>query len=152
MKKIFLILPLALIMGCITGGAVVNSGDRVSIEYQASVLNHTFDKGSISFVVSEHSVIPGLESGVIGMKVGEEKNFTVPPQLAYGEYDDELLVMIGRDVFNESEPKLYDKVTFFGKTGMIVNVSDELVIVDLNHWLAGHELLFYVKVLTIEKI
>jgi len=141
------LLPL---FGCITGAAVT-TGDRVTIEYTATVLNHTFDKGATSFIVGKHEVIPGVEAGVIGMKIGEEKTFTVPPALAYGEYNESFLIRIDTRLFNGTRPHLYDKVTLFGRQGMVVNESDEAIIVDLNHWLAGQEITFHVKVLNIEK-
>lgn len=148
------VFAVVMLSGCITGGMVVNSGDKVSIDYVAYLtdLNHTFDKGTISFVVSEHTVIPGMEAGVIGMKAGEEKTFTVPPSLAYGEYDNNLLIPIQTAIFNGSLPNLYDKVTMFSRDGMVVNVSDDWVVVDLNHWLAGYNITFDVKMLTIEKV
>lgn len=151
-RGVLSLLPLVFVMGCITGGMVVNSGDRISIEYEAHVLNQSFDKGLITFIVSDHGVIPGIEAGVIGMGVGEEKTFTIPPALGYGEYDESLLVPISTSIFNDSVPNLYDKVALSGQEGMVVNVSDDWIIIDLNHWLAGQELVFDVKVLTIERL
>ena len=151
-KEIVSLLTIALFMGCITGGMVVNNGNKVLIEFTATVQNHTFDTGTISFIVGENSVLQGLEAGVISMKLGEEKTFTVPPSLAYGKYDESQVISFDRESFRNPEPELYDEVKANNKDGRIISISDESVIVDFNHPLAGHDIIFNVKIMTIEKI
>ncbi len=151
-KEVVSLLTIALFMGCITGGMVVNNGNKILIEFTVTVQNHTFDTGTISFIVGEHSVLPGLEVGVVGMKLGEEKTFTVPPSLAYGEYDESKIIGFDREIFRDPEPELNDEVKTSSGDGRIINISDELVFVDFNHLLVGQDIIFNVKIMTIEKI
>jgi peptidylprolyl isomerase len=41
-------------------------------------------------------VIPGLESGIMGMRVGETRTFTIAPEQAYGERDEDLCQQVER--------------------------------------------------------
>ena len=40
---------------------------------------------TLNFTLGEHTVIEGLEEGIIGMKQGEKKSFAVLPEKAYGQ-------------------------------------------------------------------
>ncbi|MEA3254255.1 MAG: FKBP-type peptidyl-prolyl cis-trans isomerase [Candidatus Altiarchaeota archaeon] len=85
-----------------SGGRVAVEGDLVKVDYVGSFLNGTvFDTSledaakdaevynelrpyePLAFVVGSGQVIPGFENAVLGMKVGEEKTVTIPPEEAY---------------------------------------------------------------------
>jgi peptidylprolyl isomerase len=77
-----------------TGGSAAavrtaQAGDNVSIYYAVYLSNGTLfqsDFGStpISFVIDGGEMITGVNNAVIGMKVGQIKNVTVPPAEGYG--------------------------------------------------------------------
>jgi FKBP-type peptidyl-prolyl cis-trans isomerase len=55
--------------------------------YSASAANNKgtqFDSGQFEFKLSSGSVIPGFDTGVNGMKVGEKKTVVIPASQAYG--------------------------------------------------------------------
>lgn len=85
MLYVFLVLICA---GCINSGGVA-AGDTVSVYYTLTVEGDVVDsnagKQPFTFIVGSGQVIPGFDIGVIGMKVGEEKTFTVSPKEGYGE-------------------------------------------------------------------
>ncbi len=72
-----------------TGNAAKN-GDRVSVHYKGTLENNekfdsSYDRGiPFSFVLGAGRVIEGWDLGVLGMKVGEKRKLTIPPELAYG--------------------------------------------------------------------
>ena len=61
--------------------------------YETSAADHKgkeFDSTSntghpFSFVVGTGTVIKGWDQGVLGMKVGEKRRLTMPPDLGYGD-------------------------------------------------------------------
>jgi FKBP-type peptidyl-prolyl cis-trans isomerase len=71
-------------------GASVDAGKTVSVQYHGWLTNgQTFDQNinpakPFSFVLGAHTVIPGWEQGVAGMKVGGERLLIVPPSVGYG--------------------------------------------------------------------
>lgn len=89
----------------------IKAGDTVTIDYilylNGSVYNTNIEKIAkdnnisenntkpISFKVGEGRVVKGLEEGVIGMKLGESKNLTVPPEKAF-QVDPTLIKTIPR--------------------------------------------------------
>jgi FKBP-type peptidyl-prolyl cis-trans isomerase len=72
-------------------GAVAASGKKVTVHYTGKLTNGTvFDSSEqrqvpFPFVLGQGQVIQGWEKGVEGMKVGERRKLTIPPQMAYGD-------------------------------------------------------------------
>jgi FKBP-type peptidyl-prolyl cis-trans isomerase len=79
-------------------GAVVGGGQIAVVQYtgwlyETGAADHKgkqFDSSrnagqAFKFPVGTGSVIKGWDQGVAGMKVGESRRLTIPPQLAYGD-------------------------------------------------------------------
>lgn len=71
-------------------GAEAKTGDVVTVDYAGTLLDGTkfdssIDRGTaFPFTIGVSSVIEGWQLGVVGMKVGEKRKLTIPPELAYG--------------------------------------------------------------------
>lgn len=71
-------------------GQEAKSGNTVTVNYVGTLQDGTkfdssIDRGQpFQFTLGQNSVIQGWELGVIGMKVGEKRRLTIPPELAYG--------------------------------------------------------------------
>lgn len=66
------------------------SGDVVEVDYvgkfeDGKVFDSSEDREPLKFQLGAGQVIPGFEKAVKGMKVGESKEVTVPPEEAYGK-------------------------------------------------------------------
>jgi FKBP-type peptidyl-prolyl cis-trans isomerase len=66
-------------------------GDTVTVNYTGTLEDGTkFDsslnpgRSPFQFTLGQNRVIQGWELGVIGMKVGEKRRLTIPPELGYG--------------------------------------------------------------------
>ena len=72
-------------------GEFAEVGKRVSVHYEGRLEDGTVFDGSrprgqaFSFTIGAGQVIQGWEQGVAGMKVGETRKLTIPPELGYGE-------------------------------------------------------------------
>ena len=72
-----------------TGGGA-KSGDKVTVNYVGTLqdgakFDSSIDRGRpFQFTLGQNSVIQGWELGVLGMKAGEKRKLTIPPELAYG--------------------------------------------------------------------
>lgn len=74
-------------------GAEAKSGDRVTVSYVGTLENgQKFDAsadhgGAFNFNLGAGEVIRGWDIGVAGMKIGEKRKLTIPPELGYGAND-----------------------------------------------------------------
>jgi len=72
-------------------GAEAAANDTVTVDYIGTLedgvkFDSSLDRGEpFSFVLGSGKVIQGWEQGIQGMKVGEKRKLTIPPELAYGE-------------------------------------------------------------------
>ena len=58
-----------------------------AIARSAGIWREDVEYGPLTFTLGRGEVIPGFEEAIMGMSVGEEKTFTVPPEKGYGRYD-----------------------------------------------------------------
>ena len=72
-------------------GVEAKSGDTVTVNYTGTLTDGTKFDSSLNpgrtpfqFTLGQNNVIQGWELGVVGMKLGEERKLTIPPELAYG--------------------------------------------------------------------
>jgi peptidylprolyl isomerase len=133
---------------------------QVEVEYTG-----TFDDGTVfdssegreplKFVIGFGQVIPGFETAVTGMKIGEEKSIRIEADDAYGKRNDKLI----QKVPTSSVPKtivLKEGATLAlrAPTGQVVpakimKFDDKEVTLDLNHPLADKALNFKLKLVSV---
>jgi FKBP-type peptidyl-prolyl cis-trans isomerase SlyD len=128
----------------------------VSIDYTLTVDGEIVDASEenepLEFLQGYQNIIPGLESQLVGMKVGESKEVLVNPRDGYGEVDPEAFVEVSKSEFPKGfEFKPGIDLQLQDQDGELVNaviasVSGNKVKLDLNHPLAGKQLLFRVTV------
>jgi peptidylprolyl isomerase len=110
----------------------------------------------LEFTVGEGQVIPGIEQAVEGMDVGEQKTVKVVAGDAFGQRDASLVSRIDlRTLPADFVPEKGMMVTLHLQSGEVIpatimEVTDSDIIVDLNHPLAGKNLQFDIKIVTVE--
>lgn len=138
----------------------VKPGDTVRLHYSGKLDDGTqFDtsegRDPLEFTVGSGQIIPGLDTAVTGMEVGEEKTVTVPPEQAYGDHDPARQQSVPREQIPDhipTDPGTRLQVqTPEGQTIAVVvaDVTEEAVTLDANHPLAGQNLTFDVKLVEI---
>lgn len=71
-------------------GTEARAGNRVTVHYVGTLTDGTkFDSSrdrdeGFTFKLGAGQVIKGWDQGVAGMKVGQVRKLTIPPELAYG--------------------------------------------------------------------
>jgi len=154
-KMIILIALLAISVYSLTSNGasrVIVTGDNVTVEYSAWTGHHSFKTSNITFIVGAEEVIKGLDNAVLGMRSGGVKNVTIPPAFAYGVYDDQQVYEIPNAFFENLSlpvPVPGAVVEIEGHVGRIILGTEDSVVFDLNHELAGKELNMTVRVLSI---
>lgn len=132
----------------------VEDNSYVAIDYILSldsgeVVDRSDPGAPFCFVIGFGQVIPGLERGLQGMEQGQSATITVAAADGYGERKDDLYRGIPRGHFPRDialEAGMVFQMT--GPQGIarfrVDSVSDEAIVADFNHPLAGERLHFQV--------
>ena len=116
------------------------------------IMESTDDGEPIEFIQGIGQIIPGLESALYEMKVGEKKTVVIEPEEGYGDYDPESLEIAKKEEFSEEIP--LDVGTFLDLrddednvlSAQIIEEDEDTVTLDFNHPLAGKTLTFEITV------
>jgi peptidylprolyl isomerase len=140
--------------------SIVEDGRTVMFHFTGTLPNgevfaSSLGESPMEVRIGAGQVIPGLESGIMGMRVGETRTFTIAPEQAYGERDEVLCQQVEKSRF--PEPESLEAGMLFrvsldedrSVTTTIREVGEEHVLLDLNHPLAGKELTFEVECMEI---
>jgi FKBP-type peptidyl-prolyl cis-trans isomerase 2 len=139
---------------------VVKDGTVVSLEYTLSgedgkAIESNKGKAPIKFTQGSHQIVPGLEKGVAGMKVGEEKRVKVTPEEGYGAVDPKGFQEFPKEKMPSEGLKVGSVLMAKGPQGQQIpvrvhEIKEKTVVLDLNHPMAGKTLVFDVKVLDVQ--
>ncbi|MFB6349006.1 FKBP-type peptidyl-prolyl cis-trans isomerase [Moraxella marmotae] len=123
---------------------------------QGEVLDQSRE-APLAYLHGHHNIIPGLESEMAGKKVGDKFTVTVAPENAYGEYVAEAVQEVPRANFqgvdNIEVGMQFQTQTQDGHVMLVSvkDVTDDVVVVDGNHPLAGVELTFDVEIVEVRE-
>lgn len=113
------------------------------------------DDGSFAYLHGADNIIQGLESALTGKTVGDKLNVKVQPAEGYGERNDEMVQVVGREMF-ESDAELEVGTQFHaeGPDGTpimitIAAIEGDDITIDGNHPLAGVNLNFDVSIVDV---
>ncbi|MAY36517.1 peptidylprolyl isomerase [Litorivivens sp.] len=115
-------------------------------------LDSSEGRDPLTYLHGHNGIIPGLENELAGKEAGESLKVVVQPADGYGEINPDLLQQVPREAFQgvESiEPGMqFQAQGEGGQAQMVVvrEVSEEAVLVDGNHPLAGQVLNFDVTI------
>lgn len=138
----------------------VKSGDTVRIHYTGTLSDgQTFDSSEgrepLEFTVGSGQIIPGLDAALPGMTVGDRKTVEVPADEAYGQPDPNARQAVPRgDIPDHIPLDLGTQLQVQTPQGQtlpvtVAEVTDEQVILDANHPLAGKDLTFAIELVKI---
>ena len=138
----------------------VESGKFVSVDYEGrldsgEVFDSSQNRQPLEVQMGGGQVIRGFEDALMGMGLREKKVFTLEPDEAYGQRDENQLHTFSRsEVPPEMKPQVGDMIGLHTPDGQqipatIAEADEEKIVVDLNHPLAGKSLTFEVEVIGI---
>ena len=136
------------------------SGDKVRIHYTGKLDDGTqFDSSEgrdpLEFDLGSGGVIPGFDSAVDGMAVGENKSVKIESEEAYGPRHEELIQDLPKsELPDDMELSVGLQLQAQNPEGqvmrfMITAVTGDIITVDGNHPLAGQALNFDIELVEI---
>lgn len=137
-------------------GRVVLLAYRI-VDSNGRVLDERTPEQPYEYIHGYAQIVPPVERAVQGRTAGFTAEVSVSPRDAYGDYDPGLVIDIPRANFPSNvEVKVGMKFNTTDPHGRqmavrVIETSDEEVTVDGNHPLAGLDLIFEVKILSVRE-
>jgi len=138
----------------------VQNGDVVRVHYTGKLVNgEQFDSSAnrepLEFTVGAGQMIKGFDAAMPGMTVGEKKTINIAPEDGYGPKSDEAIIEFPKENVPADmvlEPGM--TLTLSNQMGqpvpvIVVEVKDDVIVLDANHFLAGQELVFDIELVEI---
>ncbi|MDX1994125.1 MAG: peptidylprolyl isomerase [bacterium] len=135
----------------------IGPGLVVSLAYTLTVDGEEIETATpdepLDYLHGANNIVPGLERELVGKRVGERFTVTLPPEDAYGDYDEEDIEEIAREdipdadmiepgmviVLEDDDGNIFDAV--------VKDVTTNTVILDFNPPLAGKAVTYDVEVI-----
>lgn len=134
----------------------VGEGDERELMERATV------ELPLKFIFGTGMMIPAFEQNLDGLEEGDSFQFTIEPADAYGDYIEENVVDLPKDIFKVNG-KFDAEMIKEGNTvpmmdaegnhmnGSVLEVKEDIVVMDFNHPLAGETLHFTGKVIDVHE-
>lgn len=128
---------------------VIDVGKKVKMNFtmksNGTVLETTQGKQPFEFVFGQHTMIPGVQEALKGLKAGDKKELTLKPDKAFGEINPKAVIEFPKTQFPQKDVKpgmIFKTQTKEGMPmrGIVKKVKKDTIVLDFNHPLAGKEL------------
>jgi peptidylprolyl isomerase len=136
------------------------AGDVVKVHYTGKLTSgEQFDSSigrePLEFTIGAGQMIKGFDNAMPGMTVGEKKTINIAPEDAYGPKSEEAIIPFPKEnvpADMKLEPGM--QLTLSNQMGqpvpvIVVEVKEDVIILDANHFLAGQELIFDIELVEI---
>lgn len=113
----------------------------------------TADKPLV-FITGLRSMLPDFEANLQDLQDGQDFDFVIPAEKAYGVYDEAHVIDVPMSAFTDNEGKLDTDTVYLGATLQMLNedgqhlmavvreIAEDHIKMDFNHPLAGKDLHF----------
>lgn len=136
-------------------------GDTVKVHYtgklaDGNVFDSSVNREPLEFTIGAGNMIPGFEQAVQGMSVGEKKTAEIPSEQAYGEKREDMIISVPREnVPGDIQPEVGQQLAVQQQEGQqvpvtVTEVTEEKVVLDANHPLAGKDLVFEIELVEVK--
>ncbi|WDF54037.1 FKBP-type peptidyl-prolyl cis-trans isomerase [Mucilaginibacter sp. KACC 22063] len=120
-----------------------------------NLVEKTTEEQPLTFLYGAGQMLPRFEENLSTLSTGDNFDFKLAAGDAYGEYDDEAVANLPREMFQGADiPEIGSILPLQDNQGnrfqgQVVSVAEDSVIVDLNHPMAGQELHFTGTILNV---
>ena len=139
----------------------IGPGSEVLMHFSLSladgtVADSTTDDEPLRFVMGDGTLIEGLELVLYGLKKGDRQCLSIEPRDAFGFPDEDNIHTMPRSEFPDDMQLEVGMIIGFSTPsgeevpGAIQDIKDDEIVVDFNHPLAGHEVIFDVEILEVK--
>jgi FKBP-type peptidyl-prolyl cis-trans isomerase 2 len=131
-------------------------GTKVTMEFTVTlpdrtVVTTTDGREPLAYIHGRGQIVPGLEKALTGLKVGDKKHVELPPEQAYGAYDETMRLTVQKNRIPGDAKVgsvLQDKT---GQPIRVIELTENSAVLDRNHPLAGKTVTFDVRIIKLEE-
>ena len=136
----------------------IDIGTTVTLHFSLTlenghIVDSNFEASPATFTVGDGNLLPGFESPLMGLVDGDEHEFSIPPENAFGQHNPQNVQAVERNNFEDRELELGTMFSFQNGDGelpgVVIEVQENEGMVDFNHPLAGQIILFTVKIISV---
>ncbi|MGB1158059.1 MAG: FKBP-type peptidyl-prolyl cis-trans isomerase [Porticoccaceae bacterium] len=136
----------------------IDTGVQVTLHFSLAlengeIVDSNYDKKPATFTLGDGNLLPGFEQKLVGLRAGDQREFTLPPASAFGQRNPENIQQVDRSHFDQQELEPGAVFSFQNGDGelpgVITEVGTEQVTVDFNHPLSGHSIIFRVDIINL---
>ena len=140
----------------LTYDLTVDEGDEKELMERATA------EQPLTFMFGMGMMLEAFEKNIDGLKLGDKFSFTLTPEEAYGEYVEENVVELPKNIF-EVDGKFDNERIVEGETvpmmdssgnrlmGSVLEIKPDVVVMNFNHPLAGETLHFEGEVIDVHE-
>jgi len=120
-----------------------------------ALVESTTQEQPLTFLYGVGQMLPKFEENLSTLSTGDDYEFRLTADDAYGSYDEEAVANLPIDMFQGTEMPVIGSVLPLQDNngnhfqGQVVSIAEDAVIVDLNHPMAGQELHFKGSILNV---
>ena len=135
-------------------------GNVVKVHYtgkltSGELFDSSTDREPLEFTIGAGQMIKGFDAALPGMLVGDKKTINIPAADAYGERSEDAIINFPKENVPPDmklEPGM--TLTLSNQAGqpipvIVIELTDDTVILDANHFLAGKDLIFDIELMEI---
>jgi len=127
----------------------------VEADGEKTFVEQTTTDNPLTFLYGAGMMLPKFEENIGGLLVGDKTSFQLEAVDAYGERDDRAVAQLPADMFAEMGlPPVGEVLPLQDNQGnqfraVVIEVTPEAVVADLNHPMAGKTLNFDIEILAV---
>ena len=134
----------------ISEGSKVELHFSVAIENGVEIDNTRSREEPVSITMGDGSLLPGFEKALFGLRAGDRRTVSLPPDDAFGPWNSENIQKFDTIKFKQT-PIVGNMIEFEDKAkqslfGVVKSVNEDITEIDFNHPLAGKDITFEVEI------
>lgn len=139
---------------------VAKKGNRVKVHYtgklqDGTIFDTSVEREPLEFTIGDGNMIKGFDKAVEGMEKGATVIANIPSSEAYGERKADMMVEVPKaEVPSNINPVVGQQLSIQQTNGqtmpvVVADVTDDKIVLDANHPLAGKDLTFEISLVEI---
>lgn len=145
----------------ITNNCIVEVAYKMNFLGDDEAIETFSERNPLEFLMGMEEMIPAFEAALLGRKAGDNIDFIIKQEEAFGTFNDDLVQNLPIDTFYDEQGKFNSEIIKEGavitldtddgepQDAYVIEVYDDEVLVDMNHPFAGEDLHYDVFILSV---